>query len=104
MTQTNKGIKVKQQQILLFLLFAMKAPYLGYQNLVVRVAVPFNREGAFLSSLDHMQRVRTTLYIVKKLLQNSSTTNFLLEQSFYLSNIVCFSFRSRYCNKQKSKK
>ena len=44
MTQTNKGIKVKQQQILLFLLFAMKAPYLGYQNLVVRVAVPFNRE------------------------------------------------------------
>ena len=90
MTQTNKRIKVKQQQILLFLLFAMKAPYLGYQNLVVRVAVPFNREGAFLSSLDHMQRVRTTLYIVKKLLQNSSTTNFLLEQSFYLSNIVCF--------------
>ena len=68
MTQTNKRIKVKQQQILLFLLFAMKAPYLGYQNLVVRVAVPFNREGAFLSSLDHMQRVRTTLYIVKKVI------------------------------------
>ena len=76
MTQTNKRIKVKQQQILLFLLFAMKAPYLGYQNLVVRVAVPFNRERAFLSSLDHMQRVRTTLYIVKsycKILQQQTS-------------------------------